>query len=776
MPHQRGPLRSSALFETRRRASKASRREAIGCESLETRCLLSTTSLVTREGTIGTPHQPAMIELPLETNRLTPAASGKTLLDVTVQPAEGSGLKPGKFWLVAADGRPIHTIQTRRGNTVNERVAVAPGDYTVRVFGRGRSTGAFQLTVDLAGDVDGGSSVNATDLAVIQSAFGAKNFDGAADVNGDHRVNRQDLRLARRNLGAADQSIVFEIKNQTEVFQDAQVHLSVYGMVPSLATTVNPSGWSYFDAAGIPHALTTADATVPSFTLDTAPRGIALANNQVIISGQVYIGLESSVSLPVNRLVTSYTVTNGGSGYTTPPTVTVTGGGGSGATATATVVGGVVTAVNVVNTGNGYSSPPTVSFSGNGGAAATALVTIPGVAAPSPSNPSDPNNTKYWDFAEMTLNNPSPSINTDLSQVDQVGISHTLQLTPKDASNPDGAGVYVSRPALIAAYTKYINDAATTTPSVGDFLPLLTNSGSGDQGPYRILAPSNYVLLHPTDPLATYYNDYIGQVFTAGNSVTIQVPNAAPQVVATGTATISNGGIQSVQLTNPGAGYAFAPTVSFVDSVGVGGKAVATIDPTSGKVTGITVTDPGSNYSANTTVVFAGSPPVSFTGTVVTTSNPTSTYYQFTTTDPSQSGVNFKVYSPFTPPAGDPAASQATWEVFANAGVFADNTIQFSSYGQQQILGNIENQLVSAMNRGVATQPYSVWTAGPYYPAGGTANWYAAFLHQDSITIDGHAYGFAFDDQGGNSTDLSINNPKVLTITLSSWKKGQPLN
>jgi hypothetical protein len=148
--------------------------------------------------------------------------------------------------------------------------------------------------------------------------------------------------------------------------------------------------------------------------------------------------------------------------------------------------------------------------------------------------------------------------------------------------------------------------------------------------------------------------------------------------------------------------------------------------------------------------------------------------YRFTTTDPSQAGVNFNVYSPFTPYAGDPGSTLATWEVFANAGVFADNTLQFNpgtNYGQSQILGNIENQLVSAMSRGVATQPYSVWTDGPYYPAGSTANWYAAFLHQDTITIGGHAYGFAFDDQGGNSTDLSVNNPKVLTITLSSWKK-----
>lgn len=74
--------------------------------------------------------------------------------------------------------------------------------------------------------------------------------------------------------------------------------------------------------------------------------------------------------------VASVTVTSGGSGYTSPPTVSFSGGGGSGAAATATVVANVVTAVTVTNPGSGYTSPPTVSFSGGGGtgAAATAVL------------------------------------------------------------------------------------------------------------------------------------------------------------------------------------------------------------------------------------------------------------------------------------------------------------------------------------------------------------------------------------------------------------------
>ncbi len=62
------------------------------------------------------------------------------------------------------------------------------------------------------------------------------------------------------------------------------------------------------------------------------------------------------------QFVTSYTVTDGGNGYTTAPGVTVSGGGGSGATAAATVAGGVVTGINAVNAGSGYTNPPTVTM------------------------------------------------------------------------------------------------------------------------------------------------------------------------------------------------------------------------------------------------------------------------------------------------------------------------------------------------------------------------------------------------------------------------------
>ncbi len=63
------------------------------------------------------------------------------------------------------------------------------------------------------------------------------------------------------------------------------------------------------------------------------------------------------------KKIASITVTDGGSGYTSAPTVVLSGNG----TATATVSGGKVTAITVTNPGDNYLSPPTIEFINGGG-------------------------------------------------------------------------------------------------------------------------------------------------------------------------------------------------------------------------------------------------------------------------------------------------------------------------------------------------------------------------------------------------------------------------
>lgn len=74
--------------------------------------------------------------------------------------------------------------------------------------------------------------------------------------------------------------------------------------------------------------------------------------------------------------VISATVTAGGSGYTSTPTVAVTGGGGSGAAIEALVVSGAVVSLIITDPGEDYTSAPTLTISGGGGSSATATATI----------------------------------------------------------------------------------------------------------------------------------------------------------------------------------------------------------------------------------------------------------------------------------------------------------------------------------------------------------------------------------------------------------------
>lgn len=65
-----------------------------------------------------------------------------------------------------------------------------------------------------------------------------------------------------------------------------------------------------------------------------------------------------------------------------------------------------------------------------------------------------------------------------------------------------------------------------------------------------------------------------------------------------------------------------------------------------------------------------------------------------------------------------------------------------------------------------------------FYAPGTTSNWYAAFTHLNAtnnptsgISINGLAYGFAYDDQGGQSTDFTVPTTSQIIIDLESWGK-----
>jgi hypothetical protein len=110
-------------------------------------------------------------------------------------------------------------------------------------------------------------------------------------------------------------------------------------------------------------------------TVAFTPTNTTVASVTVTAGGSGFTSVPT-VAFSAPNTVVSATVTVGGSGYTSVPTVTFSGGAGSGAAATAVLTGGIVTSIIVTAVGTGYTSVPTIAFTGGGGtlAAATAVL------------------------------------------------------------------------------------------------------------------------------------------------------------------------------------------------------------------------------------------------------------------------------------------------------------------------------------------------------------------------------------------------------------------
>lgn len=131
-------------------------------------------------------------------------------------------------------------------------------------------------------------------------------------------------------------------------------------------------------------------------------------------------------------------ITDGGSGYETPPAVTLTGGGGTGATAVAIIDKGLKTVswVRITAEGTSYTSVPTVAFvGGGGGTGATAVAVMQGAAKLvhqeiQPIDPSDSRSSVWVTVLRVWETLPGATINTtDFNRQRAFGSTATTAVT-----------------------------------------------------------------------------------------------------------------------------------------------------------------------------------------------------------------------------------------------------------------------------------------------------------------------------------------------------------
>jgi hypothetical protein len=96
------------------------------------------------------------------------------------------------------------------------------------------------------------------------------------------------------------------------------------------------------------------DWAIANYIYTTAGGTTRQPHLQVNITGGGGTGAVAIANVNNANRIISVTVENGGSGYTTAPTISFTSYVGTGATATAVVSGGQLTAINIVNQGSAY--------------------------------------------------------------------------------------------------------------------------------------------------------------------------------------------------------------------------------------------------------------------------------------------------------------------------------------------------------------------------------------------------------------------------------------
>ena len=388
---------------------------------------------------------------------------------------------------------------------------------------------------------------------------------------------------------------------------------------PNVTGNITATATANVSAAGV----------VTGFTITNAGKGYTTAPLVTIALPQTAVTATATVT-PTLGVVTGYTVTNPGGGYATPPVITLMGGGGTGASAAATVSGGFITGIaptpavapnapSTASDGSGYATAPIVSIAAPqlaGQITVNTTIGTPGNILP---------------YAIVTGPTGSVDFATNLNGAVAAFTGYTQGLANAEAqsqalmtANPGSNGVTDLVVEQTGSDTSSVT-ATATSPGLG-IAALLVNSG----GPTSISLAGNLALT--SGALVTTGSSAVsisgGQISSpagelilntlTGSSATIVSPIVSLGLQATATTALatSSGTVFGITVTTPGYGYTTPPNVTISDPTGTNTGATATaILNSSGQIASISVTNvAGEVYDANTTVTIGAPTLESATG------------------------------------------------------------------------------------------------------------------------------------------------------------------
>lgn len=315
---------------------------------------------------------------------------------------------------------------------------------------------------------------------------------------------------------------------------------------------------------------------------------------QVVAAGSVTSG-------KVGSTVLQLLLQDGGTGYTSNPTVTISGGGGTGATATASITApspaGQVASIALTNPGIGFTMVPAVAISdtgGGSGSGATAAAVLNGVQVA--SLVLDDGGSGFTDVPLVQITDAGTGAGatgvatltpTTVEFVNPVNAGSGYTTATVTFSGGGGTGADVSAVIVGGAITSYnINNNGSGYTSI----PTATVSGDGTGATAVVLLNATSVASIALTSTGSHYQNPSVAFVTGGGT-------------ATAHALLQPTSIQSVTVTAPGAAYT-SPAVTIAG--GGGGAAIATAALLTGTVTTLSLTNAGSGFTSSPSVSFSG--------------------------------------------------------------------------------------------------------------------------------------------------------------------------
>lgn len=454
---------------------------------------------------------------------------------------------------------------------------------------------------------------------------------------------------------------------------------------------------------------------------------------------------------------TSFTGVSGGSGTFTSASV-------FGTSATASLAGSSLVLPNptiVVNSTTGFPVSGSLTIDQSGNPASPQTVTYASTNAANFLNVTGGTGTFTVGTSTVTSNFGQPSFSSapttivkdimnSIASAFNRGIATQFTLPPSYwAANPS--------PLTGAASTASGSTTTTAAAVLTTTIPVVSTAGFATSGTLTISNGTDTETVSYTSTTGTAFLGVtgLGQTFTTGATIVQSANNTTTSAAAipggtltvgstagfatTGTAVISNGP------SNQTFTYTGLTGTTFTGVTGL------TSQFASGSTIAQTGTLSGTYYYAITAVNVNDDT----SGNETTPSN----VVKVAVTSPNQA-VDL-AWAPLNTPGGTVLSESAR----------SFNIYRGTSPDNLKLIANVANTNLSPL-AGFRDVGLAAGTASPsvmYYPKGSTANFYAAYFHKFDVSINGLAYGFPYDDQGGFSTNVQMQTPNQVNISLLPW-------